>query len=66
MGTLFAGYARSSGHVVRILDRNDWAEVDTICDEVIRLQEQVKFLTQSIQDLASALRPNQRRRSISE
>ena len=30
MGTLFAGYARSSGHVVRILDRNDWAEVDAI------------------------------------
>jgi len=35
---------------------------DATRDEVIRLQEQVKFLTQSIQDLASALRPAARRR----
>ena len=35
---------------------------DATRDEVIRLQEQVKFLTQSIQDLASALRPVPRRR----
>ncbi len=31
MGTLFASYARSSGHVVRILDRDDWSQVDTLC-----------------------------------
>lgn len=36
---------------------------DATRDEVIRLQEQVKFLTASIQDLASALRPQQRRRA---
>lgn len=35
---------------------------DATRDEVIRLQEQVKFLTASIQDLASALRPAARRR----
>ena len=35
---------------------------DATRDEVIRLQEQVKFLTQSIQDLATALRPQARRR----
>ena len=35
---------------------------DATRDEVIRLQEQVKFLTASIQELASALRPSQRRR----
>jgi len=35
---------------------------DDTRDEVIRLQEQVKYLTASIQDLASALRPSQRRR----
>lgn len=36
---------------------------DATRDEVIRLQEQVKFLTLAVQDLAAALRPNQRRRT---
>lgn len=36
---------------------------DATRDEVIRLQEQVKFLTTTIQDLAGALRPSPRRRA---
>lgn len=36
---------------------------DATRDEVIRLQEQVKFLTTTIQDLAGALRPSSRRRA---
>jgi len=31
MGTLFAKYARSSGHDVRILDRDDWGRVESLC-----------------------------------
>ncbi|MEN9840001.1 MAG: hypothetical protein RL177_1480 [Bacteroidota bacterium] len=31
MGTLFARHARSSGHVVRILDRDDWSQAETLC-----------------------------------
>ncbi|GAA0768798.1 hypothetical protein [Brevundimonas olei] len=35
---------------------------DATRDEVIRLQEQVKFLTSAIQDLAGSMRPAARRR----
>lgn len=36
---------------------------DATRDEVIRLQEQVKFLTDAVKDLAIALRPSTRRRA---
>ena len=39
---------------------------DDTRDEVIRLQEQVKFLAEGIRGLTEALRPNQRRRAASE
>lgn len=39
------------------------ASHDTTRDEVIRLQEQVKYLVAAVQGLTDALRPNQRRRT---
>lgn len=43
--------------------KENGAKHDTTRDEVIRLQEQVKYLTQAVTDLATALKPSARRRT---